>query len=87
MIYQASLIHAERVQYGNRSIPNSIPNDCDMNTELATKEIEIDHQEYRIVYRMASSDDHRDLTATDITAKGLHMEIERITGSLAVPSL
>jgi hypothetical protein len=35
---------------------------------------------------MASRDDHQDLTATDITAEGLHMEVERITGSLTVPS-
>jgi hypothetical protein len=33
---------------------NKIPNDCDMATELVLKEIENDHQEYRIVYPMAS---------------------------------
>ena len=57
-----------------------------MATELVPKEIENDHRAYRIAYRMESIDDHRDLTATDITAEGLHMEIERITGSLTVPS-
>jgi len=57
-----------------------------MATELVPKEIENDHRAYRIAYQMESRDDHRDLTAMDITAKGLHMEIERITGSLTVPS-
>jgi len=42
-------------------VPNEIPNDCDMATELVPKEIE---------------NDHRDLTAMDITAGRLHMEIK-----------
>jgi len=36
--------------------------------------------------RSLPSDDHRDLTVTDITAEGLDMEVERITGSLTIPS-
>jgi len=81
-----SVIRAKRVQYGNRRIPNAIPKDSDTTTEFVPKHIEIDHRAYWIVYRMASSNDHRDLTATDITAKGLHMEFDSITRSLAVPS-
>jgi len=36
------------------AVPNAVPNNCDMATELVPKEIE---------------NDHRDLTATDITAE------------------
>jgi hypothetical protein len=38
------------------AIPNEIPNDCDMATELVLKVIENVHREYRIVYRMASQE-------------------------------
>jgi len=69
-----------------KAVPNGIPNDCDMAIELVPKEIENDHRAYLIVYRMASRDDQRDLTAMDITAEGLHMEVERISGNLTVPS-
>jgi len=35
-------------------VPNAIPNNCDMATDLVPKEIENDHRAYRIAYRMAS---------------------------------
>jgi len=38
---------------GNESVPNAIPNDCDLVTAFVLKEIENDHRAYRIVYRMA----------------------------------
>jgi len=38
------------------AVPNKIPNDCDMATELVPKEIENYHRAYRIVYRMASQE-------------------------------
>jgi len=60
----------------SESVLNGIQNDCDMATELAPKEIKNHHRAYRKVYCMASRDDPRDLTATDITPEGLHMEIE-----------
>jgi len=66
--------------------PNEIPNDCNMATELGPKEIENHHRAYRKVYQMESRDDHRDLTATDISAEEHHLEVERITGSLTVQS-
>jgi len=47
-------------------VPNEVPNDCDMATELVPKEIENDPEH-----------NHQDLTATDITAEKLDMEIER----------
>jgi len=76
------------------AVPNEIPNDCDMATQLVPNEIEYDHRTYWISYRMASRE------KTTITTKRwsprshsdgyhywtTHMEIERISGSLTVPS-
>jgi len=61
-------------------------NDRDMATEMVTKEIGNDHHAYWIVHRMSLWDDHQHLIATDTTAEGLHMEVERITGRPTVPS-
>jgi len=38
------------------AVPNVIPNDCDMATEMVLKEMENDNQAYRIVYQMASQE-------------------------------
>jgi len=38
------------------AVPNEIPNNCDMATELVQKEIKNDHPAYQIVYRMASQE-------------------------------
>jgi len=55
MISQTSPIHAERVQYSYRSIPNDIPNERKYDNRIGPpNEIEYDHRAYRIAYRMAS---------------------------------
>jgi hypothetical protein len=38
------------------AVPNEIPNNYHMATELVPKEIENDHRAYRIGYRMASQE-------------------------------
>jgi hypothetical protein len=66
------------------AVPNEIPNECDMATEMVPEEFENDHQlsKYSTEWRRKRQsrelprDDDRDLTATDITDEGLHMEIE-----------
>jgi hypothetical protein len=40
----------------SEAVPNEIPNEWDIATELIPKEIENDHRVYRIVYRMASQE-------------------------------
>jgi hypothetical protein len=46
------------------AVPNEIPNDYDMATELVQKEIENDHRAYRIGYRRASQE------SVEISTKG-----------------
>jgi len=36
------------------TVPNEIPNNCYMATELGPNEIEYDQRAYRVVYQMAS---------------------------------
>jgi hypothetical protein len=69
---------AEEVAY-------EIPNDCDMATELVPKPTENEQPSVPndIITDSRDSYDHRDLTATDVTAKDFRWRSnERITVSL-----
>jgi len=77
------------------TVPNDIPINYNMATEwdhrtglnMTTERTEwFTEWHHERQPRKQPRDDLRDLTETDITAEGLHMEIERITGSPSVPS-